>query len=164
MHCTTDEHSWWVGKVRYWKNRRHKFLNMTQDKFFWIVRTVKDIPLLTPTLLTEWQTYSSISESRSMKRSLGKALMLLFAKDLHTTALDQYNQQMLPSKSVILLLATEKYSHMLCGNVWITDIKTCDGNSIFQSYTVSPLMFNTITLNPNKTLFSTTYNDPVALY
>lgn len=39
---------------------------------------------------TDWQTYSSINESKSMKRSLGKALMLLFAKDLETTAVNQY--------------------------------------------------------------------------
>ena len=39
--------------------------------------------------LTEGQTYSSISESKSLKRSLGNALMLLFAKDLETTATNQ---------------------------------------------------------------------------
>lgn len=39
---------------------------------------------------TNWQTYSSIRESKSMKRSLGKALMLLFAKDLETTTMNQY--------------------------------------------------------------------------
>lgn len=42
-------------------------------------------------ITNEGQTYSSISESRSMKRSLGKAFMLLFAKDLKIVTFGQYN-------------------------------------------------------------------------
>lgn len=47
------------------------------------------------THVTEWQTYSSISESKSMKRSLGKNLTLLFAKDLETAMNEWRKEQLL---------------------------------------------------------------------